>query len=51
MGNVNRVTLDGLKNGKIYYFAVATYSKLDDRIIGVLSKEVYARPLRKGTAY
>ena len=51
VGNVNRVTLDGLKNGKIYYFAVATYSKLDDRIIGVLSKEVYARPLRKGTAY
>ncbi|MBQ2553348.1 MAG: hypothetical protein II563_10965 [Treponema sp.] len=50
VGNVNKVTLNGLKNGKIYYFAVATYSKLDDRIIGVLSKEVYARPLRKGTA-
>ena len=51
VGNVNKVTLNGLKNGKIYYFAVATYSKLDDRIIGVLSKEVYARPLRKGSAY
>jgi len=35
------------KNGKIYYFAIATYSKYDDRIVGTLSKEVYARPLRK----
>lgn len=47
VGNVAKVTLKGLKNGKIYYFAVATYSKLDDRIIGVFSKEVYARPLRQ----
>lgn len=50
VGNVAKMTLTGLKNGKIYYFAVATYSKLDDRIIGTFSKEVYARPLRKGNA-
>ena len=37
----------GDKNGNIYYFAVAAYSSLDERIVGVLSKEVYARPLRK----
>lgn len=43
-GNQNSVTLTGLQNGKIYYFAVAAYSKIDDRIIGTLSKEVYARP-------
>ena len=41
------VVLTGLKNGKIYYFAVASYSKSDNKIMGILSKEVYARPLRK----
>ncbi len=44
LGNQSSVTLTGLQNGKIYYFAVAAYSKIDDRIIGTLSKEVYARP-------
>lgn len=44
LGNQTSVTLTGLQNGKIYYFAVAAYSKIDDRIIGTLSKEVYARP-------
>lgn len=43
-GNVNTYTLTGLKNGTIYYFAVAAYSKIDSRIVGPLSKEVYARP-------
>lgn len=42
----NSLTIKGLKNGKIYYFAVASYSKLDSRIMGELSKEVYARPLK-----
>ncbi len=46
-GNVAKITLNGLKNGKIYYFAVASYSKVDGRIIGTLSKEVYARPLKR----
>lgn len=45
--NVNSCTITGLKNGKIYYFAVASYSKLDGRIMGPLSKEVYARPLKR----
>ncbi|MCQ2576251.1 MAG: hypothetical protein MJ162_05850 [Treponema sp.] len=44
-GNTNTYTFTGLKNGKICYFAVAAWSALDDRIIGPLSKEVYARPL------
>ena len=43
-GNQSSITLSGLQNGKIYYFAVAAYSKIDGRIIGTLSKEVYARP-------
>ena len=47
VGNINKITLKGLKNGKIYYFAVAAYSKVNNKIMGVLSKEVYARPLKK----
>lgn len=41
------IKLNGLKNGKIYYFAIASYSKYDSRIMGELSKEVFARPSRK----
>ena len=44
VGNINSFTLTGLSNGTIYYFAVAAYSKIDSRITGPLSKEVYARP-------
>ncbi len=47
VGNVAKVTVKGLKNGKIYYFALASYSKDDRQIVGILSDEVYARPLRK----
>ena len=47
VGNVNEIKFTGLKNGKIYYFAVAAYSKVNNKIMGVLSKEVYARPLKK----
>ncbi len=46
VGNVTSKTLTGLKNGTIYYFAVAAYSKIDERVCGPLSKEVYARPER-----
>lgn len=46
-GNVSSFTLSGLKNGKIYYFAIASYSRLDNKILGTLSKEVYARPLKR----
>lgn len=38
------VTLTGLENGKIYYFAVSGYSKVDSSINGALSAEVWARP-------
>lgn len=44
VGNTTSYTISGLKNGTIYYFAVAAWSKIDERIIGPLSKEVYARP-------
>ena len=44
VGNTTSVTLTGLENGRIYYFAVSAYSKLDGRITGILSKEVFARP-------
>lgn len=44
VGNVNSIRLTGLKNGAIYYFAVAAYSKLDNKIIGNFSDEVFARP-------
>lgn len=43
-GNKTSITLNGLQNGTIYYFAVASYSKVDGRITGTLSKEVFARP-------
>ena len=39
-----KIDISGLKNGTIYYFAVAAWSKYDNRIVGPLSKEVYARP-------
>ncbi|WP_407428018.1 fibronectin type III domain-containing protein [Treponema sp.] len=44
VGNTTSVTLTGLENGRIYYFAVSAYSKIDGRINGTLSKEVFARP-------
>ena len=47
VGNTVSVKLTGLENGKIYYFSVASYSSIDENILGELSKEVYARPLRK----
>ena len=47
VGNQTSFKLSGLENGKIYYFAVAAWSILDERIIGSLSQEVYARPLER----
>lgn len=44
VGNTTSVTLTGLKNNTIYYFAIAAWSSFDERIVGQLSKEVYARP-------
>ena len=45
IGNQTSFKVTGLENGKIYYFAIAAWSVLDDRITGPLSKEVFARPL------
>lgn len=47
VGNTTSYTVTGLENGKIYYFAVATWSVYDMRVIGKLSKEVFARPLAR----
>lgn len=46
-GNVTSLTLTGLQNGTIYYFAVSSYSRIDGSINGPLSQEVYARPTAK----
>ena len=47
VGNRTSFTLSGLENGRIYYFAVAAWSAYDDRVVGKLSKEVFARPLAR----
>lgn len=38
--------ISGLENGKIYYFAIAAYGDEDGNVVGALSKEVFARPIR-----
>lgn len=47
VGNTTSFTVTGLENGTIYYFAVAAWSVYDDRVVGKLSKEVFARPLAR----
>lgn len=47
VGNTTSFTLTGLENGRIYYFAVAGWSTYDERVIGNLSQEVFARPLAR----
>ena len=47
VGNTTSFTVTGLENGKIYYFAVAAWSAYDMRVVGKLSKEVFARPLAR----
>ncbi len=46
-GNRTSFKLTGLENGKIYYFAISSWSKTDERITGELSAEVFARPLER----
>lgn len=43
------ITLTGLENNAIYYFAVAAVSKYDENIVGELSEEVFARPQAEET--
>jgi len=47
-GKRNNILIDGLKNGTLYYFRIASYSYSDDNTqhnVGEFSREVTARPL------
>ncbi|MDR2468078.1 MAG: fibronectin type III domain-containing protein [Spirochaetaceae bacterium] len=46
VGKVTRIRLDNLKNGVLYYFAVAAYDDSGPTFPGEFSGEVSARPLR-----
>lgn len=46
-GNTTSITLTGLENGTIYYFAVATWSRVNENVVGDLSREVFARPKKR----
>ncbi|HSV56850.1 MAG TPA: fibronectin type III domain-containing protein, partial [Magnetospirillaceae bacterium] len=46
VGNVTSVTLTGLRNGRLYYFAVTSYDAVLPRRPGEFSREVSARPSR-----
>jgi hypothetical protein len=45
-GNRASVRIDGLKNGTLYYFAVASYDRNNPSGAGEFSREVSVRPLR-----
>ena len=44
-GNRNSIFIDGLKNGTLYYFRIASYDSMAEDNIGEFSSEVTARPL------
>jgi hypothetical protein len=46
VGKRTSARIDGLKNGVLYYFAVAVYDRANPANAGVFSREVSARPLR-----
>jgi hypothetical protein len=46
VGNVTKLTLGGLKNGKLYYFAVAAYDGAKIPHASGFSPEAFARPSR-----
>ncbi|MDR1987026.1 MAG: fibronectin type III domain-containing protein [Treponema sp.] len=46
VGNRTSIRIDGLKNGTLYYFAVAAYDQVESTHIGAFSREIAARPLR-----
>ena len=50
VGNVSSVRIEGLSNGRNYYFAVAAYGEAGILDAGPLSAEVGARPSRTGAA-
>jgi hypothetical protein len=45
-GKKTSVRIEGLKNGILYYFAVAAYDRMNPANAGMFSREVMARPLR-----
>lgn len=45
VGDTTSITLHGLENGVLYYFAVSAYDEAPERADLVLSQEVHARPL------
>ncbi len=46
VGKITETRLRGLRNGKLYYFAVSSYDGRGDYRSGLLSREVSARPSR-----
>lgn len=46
VGKITKIRLDNLKNGVLYYFAVAAYDDSGSFYPGEFSREVSARPLR-----
>jgi hypothetical protein len=46
VGKQTSVRIEGLKNGTLYYFAVAAYDRMEAPHIGAFSREISARPLR-----
>jgi hypothetical protein len=46
VGNRTSFTVDGLRNGTLYFFAVAAYDRAQSRHVGAGSREVAARPAR-----
>jgi hypothetical protein len=46
VGNRTSLRIEGLKNGTLYYFAVAAYDHLEAAHIGAFSREITLRPLR-----
>jgi hypothetical protein len=45
-GKQTALRIEGLKNGVLYYFAVAAYDRMNPANAGVFSREVTTRPLR-----
>lgn len=46
VGNVLKYKIEKLQNGKIYFFAIASYDEDNGEHAGNFSKEVWARPLK-----
>lgn len=44
IGKQNEYVIDGLENGKLYYFNVRAFAKESDTLESDFAKEVYARP-------